>query len=391
MKKILLLCLFSSPAWADVQEKFSYIVVNSNNAVIFQTTPPILVGSPNQATDTAKAAQDLAKYLASNPSNFSTRITNTATGNYFDQSSNGTGTCSSSTGQILGSDSSCLSVTPTAPLSATSMASTSSSSKVMDVVSNTVMAPATQTRSQREHQKDRPLQQFILAVADLKYEHAEFMNTNNKGNIGGFSASGSYDISKNWTVGVVVPYDHMAFNTFDADRTGTILYVKNTLKLPSNFELSTAVNGNYIYTSTQFQAQFPAPSATTALNTFGGGFSTRLKFDRLENNFIPAAAFSWQYNQDNSGAVDNHQYLVKFGPSLGYRLLDNATIQVSGNWSSDLTQYQQLQRGINYYDVGLEGAWIISDTWQLRGGYKKILGLTNYSSDSFYLGSNYKF
>ena len=385
MKKILFLCLFSSPAWAVVQETFSYV---AQDGTVFPSSSSIVVGSRTQATDTAQAAQQLANYQASHGfTTFSTRITNTATGNYYQQNSSGTGTCDSSTGQILGSDSSCLSVTPTAPFAATSMASTSSSSKVMDVVSNTVMAPATQTRSQREHQKDRPLQQFILAVADLKYEHAEFMNTNNKGNIGGFSASGSYDISKNWTIGVVVPYDHMAFNTFDADRTGTILYVKNTLKLPSNFELSTAVNGNYIYTSTQFQTI----SGTTALNTFGGGFSTRLKFDRLENNFIPAAAFSWQYNQDNSGAVDNHQYLVKFGPSLGYRLLDNATIQVSGNWSSDLTQYQQLQRGINYYDVGLEGAWIISDTWQLRGGYKKILGLTNYSSDSFYLGSNYKF
>jgi hypothetical protein len=272
-------------------------------------------------------------------------------------------------------------------LSATSMASTSASSKVSDTVFNNIISPSIQTRSQQNQQQNRPLQKLIVSFADLKYERANFTNTNDRGNIGGFTASGSYDINKSFSVGAIIPYDHLAFNSFDADRTGTILYVKNTLKLPSNFELSTAVNGNYMYTATQFSGI----SGTNQLHTYGGGFSTRLKFDHNDSNFIPSAAFSYQYNKDNTNIQDNEQHLIKLGPSLGYRVLNNATIQASGSWTKDISQYKQLQNGNDFYDVGVEGAWSISDAWQLRGGYKKILGLTNYTSDSIYLGSAIKF
>ncbi len=269
--------------------------------------------------------------------------------------------------------------------SSTSMASTSSSTKVNDTVYNSIINPSIQTRAQQKQQLDRPIQKLIVAVTDLRYERAEFTDTNNTGNIGGFAASGSYDINKNFTVGAVVPYDYLSFKTFDAHRTGIILYGKNTLKLPSHFELSSAINGNYMYTATQFKVL-----GDNRLSTYGGGFSTRMTFDN-NSSFVPSAAFSYQYNEDNSNFQDNHQHLVKLGPSLGYRVLDNATIQVSGNWTKDITDYKQLQNGNDYYDVGIESGWVISDTWQLRGGYKKILGLANFESDSFYLGSSAKF
>jgi len=272
-------------------------------------------------------------------------------------------------------------------LSATSLASTSASSKVSDTVFHNIISPSIQTRSQQQKQQDRPMQKLIIGMADLKYEHAEFTDTNDSGNIGGFTASGSYELNKSFSVGAIIPYDHMAFNSFDADRTGTILYVKNTLKLPSNFELNTAVNGNYMYTAMQFNGI----SGTTQLHTYGGGISTRLKFDHLDSNFIPSAAFSYQYNKDSTNIQDNQQHLLKVGPALGYRVLDNATLQVSGSWTKDISQYQTLKNGNDYYDVGLEGAWVISDAWQLRGGYKKILGLTNFESDSIYLGSALRF
>lgn len=272
-------------------------------------------------------------------------------------------------------------------IAATSLASTSASSKVSDTIFHNIISPSIQTRSQQQKQQDRPMQKLIIGMADLKYEHAEFTDTKDRGNIGGFSASGSYEINKSFSVGAIIPYDHMAFNSFDADRTGTILYVKNTLKLPSNFELSTAVNGNYMYTATQFNGI----SGTNQLHTYGGGVSTRLKFDHLDSNFIPSAAFSYQYNKDSTNIQDNQQHLLKVGPALGYRVLDNATVQVSGSWTKDISQYQTLKNGNDYYDVGLEGAWVISDVWQLRGGYKKILGLTNFESDSIYLGSALKF
>lgn len=272
-------------------------------------------------------------------------------------------------------------------LSATSMASTSASAKVSDTIYRSIINPSIQTRSQQRQQQDRPLQKLIVALADLKYERAEFNDTNDKGNIGGFTTSGSYDINRNFTLGAVVPYDYLNFDTFEAHRTGIILYGKNTLKLPSHFELSTAVNGNYMYTASQFKTV----SSSNQLSTYGGGFSTRLKFDHIDSNFVPSAAFSLQYNEDNTDIRDNHQYLVKLGPSLGYRVLDNATVQVSGTWNKDITHYSQNTNDTEFYDLGIESAWVISDAWQLRGGYKKILGLKNFDSDSVFLGSSIKF
>lgn len=270
-------------------------------------------------------------------------------------------------------------------LSATSMASTSSSAKISDTVFRSIISPSIQTRSQQQQQQNRPLQKLIVSFADLKYERAEFNDTNDKGNIGGFTASGSYDINRNFTLGAVVPYDYLSFDTFDAHRTGIILYGKHTLKLPSHFELSTAVNGNYMYAATQFKL-----AGNNQLSTYGGGFSTRLKFDN-DSDFVPSAAFSLQYNEDNTDIRDNHQYLVKLGPSLGYRVLDNATIQVSGTWNKDITHYSQKPNDTEFYDLGIESAWFISDAWQLRGGYKKVLGLNNFDSDSVFLGSSVKF
>ncbi|MFI3189498.1 hypothetical protein BCS42_13105 [Crenothrix sp. D3] len=272
-----------------------------------------------------------------------------------------------------------------AALASTSLASTSASSKVSDTIFNTIINPAIQTRTQQ--QQSKTLQKLIVSVADLKYERAQFTDTNDKGNIGGFTASASYDINEKFSFGAVIPYDYLSFNTFQAHRTGVIIYAKNTLKLPSSFELSTAINGNAMYTASQDRVT----NRVTQLGTFGGGFSTRLKFDNNNSNFVPSVAFSYQYNQDSTNIQDNYQHLIKLGPSLGYRVLDNATIQVAGSWTKDISQYKQLQNGNDFYDVGVEGTWLISDEWQLRSGYKKVLGLTNFESDSFYLGSSLKF
>lgn len=270
-------------------------------------------------------------------------------------------------------------------LSSSSLASTSASSKVSDTIFNTIINPSIQTRTQQ--QQSKALQKLIVSVADLKYEHAQFTDTNDKGNIGGFTASASYDINEKFSLGAVIPYDYLSFNTFQAHRTGVIMYAKNTLKLPSSFELSTAINGNVMYTASQDRVT----NRVTQLGTFGGGFSTRLKSDNNDSNFVPSVAFSYQYNQDSTNIKDNYQHLIKLGPSLGYRILDNATIQVGGSWTKDISQYKQLQNGNDFYDVGVEGTWLIADAWQLRGGYKKVLGLTNFESDSVFLGSSLKF
>ena len=86
--------------------------------------------------------------------------------------------------------------------------------------------------------------------------------------------------------------------------------------------------------------------------------------------------------------------MVKFGPSLGYRIGSNAVVRVSGAWNNDVTDYElniNNNRDDDYFDLGIEGAWYISDTWQIKGGYNRILDLDTYDGDQFYIGSNFTF
>lgn len=268
-------------------------------------------------------------------------------------------------------------------LSAASMANTSASAKVSDVVYSRVINPVMQTRSQWNQHRKENKQNLRVFLADMKYESGEFRHTNDSGDIAGFTAGASYDLDNNFTVGAIVPYDYLDFNSFNAHRTGVILYGKKLWNLFNNLELSTAINGNYLYTDTQFDF------TTDQMSTYGGGFSTRLMHDD-GGDFVSAAVFSFQYNQDDREYRGNHQYLVKIGPTLGYRVADNALVQVSGVWNKDAT-YRIKGIDTDFFDLGIEGSWFISDLWQLRGGFKKILDYNQYESDSVYLGSSVKF
>ena len=271
-------------------------------------------------------------------------------------------------------------------LSATSMASTSSSARVTDTIYSRVINPVLQTRSQRQ-QSQQKATQFNAFLGDVKYEHGDFRRANDSGHVAGFTAGASYDFNDQYSIGVVIPYDHMAFSSFDANRTGVILYGKGKWNFSNNFELDAAINGNYLYTDMQFKF------GKDQLHTYGGGLSTRLTFDN-GGDFIPAVALSIQYNRDDKNfSIDNQQILVKAGTTLGYRILDNALIQVSGAYNRGITVASVTGGNADddFFDAGIEGSWLISDTWQLKGGFKKVLGLNYYDSDSFYLGSSIKF
>jgi hypothetical protein len=270
-------------------------------------------------------------------------------------------------------------------MGSSSMATTAASARVGDVIQNRVINPVMPTRKQKEQKESAKQagQNTNVFLADVKYERGEFRQSGDKGNIAGFTAGGSIDFDGDISLGAIVPYDYFDFHNFEAHRTGIILYGKKTWNLANNFELSTSLHTNYLYTATEFTA------TDNQLSTFGGGFSTRLMHDN-GGNFVPAASFSVQYNKDNKNYEGNGQYLVKMGPTLGYRVTDNAIIQANGLWTKDVTQ-RPSNIDTDFYDVGVEGTYIISDTWQLRGGYKRMLGYDYYESDTFYLGNSLKF
>jgi hypothetical protein len=273
------------------------------------------------------------------------------------------------------------------------MSSLKPSSKVGDIIQNRVINPSIQTRKQKEEQKEKKEQQVKqtghntnLFLADVKYERGEMRQTGDSGNIAGFTAGGSIDFDGGITLGAVLPYDYFDFHNFEAHRTGMVVYGKKTWDLANNFEFSTALHANYLYTATNMGYT----GTYTPLSTFGGGYSMRLLHDN-GGDFIPAASFAVQYNEDDKENNGNEkQYLVKMGPTLGYRVTDNAVVQFNGLWSKDVTQRPK-NIDTDFFDVGIEGTYIISDTWQLRGGYKRMLGYEYYESDTFYLGNSLKF
>jgi len=273
-------------------------------------------------------------------------------------------------------------------LGSASLASSSSSFRVSDTIYTQVVNPITLSKSEKakeEKAKEKNMRTMQFFMADLKYERAK-QGGNDDGNIVGFTAGVSYDLSKNISLGVVLPYDYIDFNSYQAHRTGLIGYVKHTLKLAHNFELSNTLNTNYIFTS-----MTPTNSNQSIdRHTGGGGFSTRLSYDS-KGAFVPAAIFSIQHNQDDSATELDNQTLVKLGSSLSYRIGDNAVIQVSGAWNKNITEYSVNPVDDDFFDIGGEVSWKISEEWQLKGGYKTMQGLKNYQSNSFYIGSTVAF
>ncbi len=271
---------------------------------------------------------------------------------------------------------------------ATSLATTSSSAVLSNTIQRTIIDPVFQTRAQLG--KDPTYGKLHVLLADLKYEHAEFRNNNNAGNVGGFTIGTTYDFNKNYSIGAIIPYDYLDFNNFYSHRTGLIGYAKGRWDLTKGLELSASVNANYLYTDTTSRTEY---QYVTRLHTYGGGFSTRLGYDN-GGDFLAAVNFTIQYNEDGISAPDNGQYLIKVGPSVGYRIGSNAVVKVFGLWNKDITDYQlayNKSKDTDYFDVGLEGAYYISDSWQIKGGYKKALGLQSFDADSFYIGSSISF
>lgn len=265
----------------------------------------------------------------------------------------------------------------------TSLASTSPSSASAQMVYG-VLNPNLLSRSHRERRaiiKNRPTN---FAMADLKYEQAKFTKSGENGDIKGATMSMSTEVL-GMELGAYIPYDYMDFESFSAHRTGTMLYAKRNWQLPKNLQLTSMANFNYMATYV---------NQLSLTNTFGGGFGTSLNYDD-GGDFVPRASFAFQYNQDdyykaNNLIKDNHQYLVKMGASLGYRLLENSTLQAGFIYNRDLTSYKSgfnKMKDNDYFDVTVGGSYAVADMWQVNLNYKRMLGLNSYSSNAVFLGT----
>jgi hypothetical protein len=256
------------------------------------------------------------------------------------------------------------------------------------ILFNQVVLPKVETTSERESKQAELAQQLPRLPRTFggmfRYEHVDFENgpSGLDGDIYLTNFQMAWDI-ENFSVGFLIPYEYLDLRSFNANQIGTILYGEYSLHLSPIYTMGFIVNGNYIHSFIDQNID--------DVNTFGGGLGASLTMDR--NMFVIGSAVSYQYNGDDTNLSNDHQHLIKIGANVGVRLGQNSVVNLFSTWNYDVTDYQQpvSNSDDNYFDLGIEVSWSISRTWKLNGGYKRILGLKDFESNQFFVGTLLRF
>lgn len=256
------------------------------------------------------------------------------------------------------------------------------------ILFNQVVLPKVETKSERESQQAVLAQQLPRLPRTFggmfRYEHVDFTNgaSGLDGDIYVTNLQMAWDI-ENFSAGFLIPYEHLDLSSFNANQIGTILYGEYSLHLSPIYTIGFIVNGNYIHSFIDQNVD--------DVNTFGGGVGVSLTMDR--DMFVLGGAVSYQYNGDDTNLPNDHQHLLKIGANVGVRLGQNSVVNLFSTWNYDVTDYQQpvSNSDDNYFDLGIELSWSLSRSWKLSGGYKRILGLNDFESNQFFIGSLLRF
>lgn len=204
-----------------------------------------------------------------------------------------------------------------------------------------------------------------------------------EGNIYNFSIGVAQDFD-NYTFGVIIPYDRLNFDSFDANRVGIMPYAQYHLELTDELKTTLSANLNYMYSDFDFDG-----GGNEKIDTYGGGLSTGLQY--VQEKFELGCGVSWQYNKDDVDMEDDHQHLIKVGSNVGLHVTDEQVVNLFGVWNKDVTDYEADFGDDNYFDLGVEYRANFSGTWMFNVGYKKVVDLDDYDSDMIYIGSNFMF
>lgn len=253
---------------------------------------------------------------------------------------------------------------------------------------NQVVLPRVESRTERQTKEEKLAQRLPQRPrtfgGTFRYEQVDF-DQEASGLDGDIYATNLYmawDI-ENFSVGFLVPYEFLDLRRFDAHMVGTILYGQYNLELNPVCTLGLTANGNYIYTAIN--------NNINDVNTYGGGFGLSLTIDH--ELYVVSGAFLYQYNQDDSDNENDHQHLIKLGVNTGIRIGQNTVVSLFGTWNYDITDYKPVANATddNYFDLGLMASWSVTRTWNLNGGYKRILGLKGFESNQFFVGTLLRF
>lgn len=253
---------------------------------------------------------------------------------------------------------------------------TASSQTINLVMGNLALPVATTKKEKDDQDKAKAANRARLLDAQLRYEHVDF-NNNTVANISGVSLGIAMD-SDNFTYGAYVPYDYVRLKNsdFDMHRIGLILFGQYSLTLSDN--LKSTFTLDLPYTRMDF-------TGTGDVNVYGGGGGVNLTYD--SGVVVPSVAVQYQYSKTDQDG-DNYQHLISTGGNVGFRVGEMIVLNCFGIWNYDASAYLSDNNGDrDYFDVGGEIKYNVSETFTLDLGYKKVLGLDKVDSDMVYLGS----
>jgi len=261
---------------------------------------------------------------------------------------------------------------------------TSSALKSALLVFNQIVMPVVKAKAGQQLAASRVgIGASSLGGGALRYELVERSKVD--GTITGLNLGLVQDVSEDFSVGAIIPYDRLDYDyLFEADRFGLILYAKKEVSLKDELTLGLSGNFNYVYTDISFSV-----GGGDSLSTYGGGAGVSLTYDR-ETTVSSLAAF-YQYSKDDTGFEDDHQHLLKLGVNTGVRIGDSHVATLYAIYNRDVTDYSETPPDRDYFDLGIEASFGLSETWGLDFGYKRVVGLDDYQSDEIYLGSAIRF
>lgn len=267
--------------------------------------------------------------------------------------------------------------------------SVSASSRISDLIFRDVAQPLVLSTTEKQEaakqqQEDERLfrPRTLSASGFFRYERVRFDDTDIldlDGNIFTANLQMTWDISR-FSLGVIVPFDYLDLESFDAQRTGAIAFGQYNLPVNAISAFRFTLNGQYTHT-------FVNEDTLADVNVGGGGVSVAFTADM--DRVIIGGTMSYQYNAADTDLSTNHQHLLKVGTNTAVRFADPMVLNMFAIWTHDATNYSGLLEDLDddYFDIGFDFSWSITPLWRFAAGYKKVLGLKDFGSDMVFLGT----
>ncbi len=219
----------------------------------------------------------------------------------------------------------------------------------------------------------------------IKYESLRIdAGADEEADIYGMTAGLSMDKDR-LSYGILLPYDYMDFDSpalKSVNQTGPMLFVRYKMPIADErYTLGLSGNVNYLYTNYDFK------EGNDDINTFGSGIGASFTVNTWKG-IVPSIAALYQYADDDTDVGDYN--MIKLGGNVALLPNDNTAVNLFAYWTNDLTDYRQVD-GEEFWDIGIEVSYLVTQTFDLTFGYKRVASFDNVNDDQFYLGTVWTF